>query len=202
IRDNVRHLPRDAPFSLSYAGVIIATSAFRAVLPRHGDRAATDLSTNLSNLNHHPVRALLGSALVVDGNAALNLAFGIIPMVVSERRLGPATTAAMFVAGHVGASIITAATIRRGITTGYYPPEVAQATDIGLSYGGLAVRFAAIGAVPTRAGQLRDVARAGTLLGMTSPWKMPQDFTSTGHVVAAAIGAIGAVFIAVRRRKS
>jgi hypothetical protein len=200
ILDSVRRLPREAPFSLSYAGIIIATSTVRALWPQHGRRATTDLSTNLSNLDHHPVRALFGSALVVDGSVLLNLAFGITPMVIAERRLGPTTTAAMFTIGHTGASLITAATIKRGIATGYYPPEVAKATDIGLSYGGLTVRFAAIGALPGAGAQLLDVVRAGVLLGMTLPWKMPRDFTSTGHVAASAIGAIGAVIIAGRRR--
>lgn len=200
ILERARRLPSEAPFSLSYAGIIITTSTVRALWPQHGDRAASNLSTNLSNLDRHPVRAVFGSALVVDGPVLLNLAFGITPMVIAERRLGPTTTAVMFIIGHVGASLITAATIKRGIATGYYPPETARATDIGLSYGGLAVRFAAIGALPNGASQLRDVVRAGTLLGVTSPWKMPSDFSSTGHVVAAVIGTIGAVFIAGRRR--
>jgi len=201
ILEGARRLPREAPFSFSYAGIIVATSTFRALWPQHGERATTDLSTNLANLHDHPVRALVGSALVVDGSVLLNLALGIAPMVIAERRLGPATTATLFTVGHVGASLITAATINRGIATGYYPPEVAQATDIGISYGGLTVRFAAIGALPPKAGsQMFDVARAGTLLGLTAPWKMPSDFTSTGHVVAAAIGAVAAAVIATGRR--
>jgi len=195
-----RRLPREAPFSLAYAGVIIATSTMKNLRPDEGRRITQDLSTNLYNLDHHPVRALLGSALLVEGSTVLNLAVGIPPMVISERRLGPATTAAIFMIGHLGASLLTAVTIRRGLVTGYYPPEVTQALDVGPSYGGLAVRFAAIGARPTGGSHMRDIASAGALLGLTSPWKMPRDFTSTGHVIAAGIGVVAAVAIRAKRR--
>ncbi len=193
IVSRTKQLVCDAPFSLTYAAVIIATSSVRLVAPQIGQRLDADLSTNIANLDDHPMRSLLGSALVVDGSAPLNLIFGITPMVVAERRIGPRATAIMFTAGHVGASLITSVTIRRGIRSGYYPPEVATATDIGLSYGALAVRFAAIGALRPGRSQLRDLGRAATLLGVTSPWRMPRDFTATGHVIAAAIGSVGAV---------
>lgn len=65
----VRGYPRRAPLTLAYVCLLLVGHAWVG----HGlsaDRAATVLgyvSTNLDNLQDHPLRALLGSALFFDG---------------------------------------------------------------------------------------------------------------------------------------
>ena len=196
-----RDLARRIPFTLTYTGVILSTSVARALWPQQVANLTDDFSTNVRNLDHHPLRALVGSALIVDGSVGLNLLLGITPMAVAERRIGPRAAATMFIVGHVGATVLTASTIHFGLARGYYGREVTRATDVGLSYGAIAVRFAAIGAETGTKRQLVDATRAGTLLGLTAPWRLPRDFTSTGHVIAAAIGTLGAIVIGLRRRR-
>lgn len=192
---------RHAPVTLVYATILCGTSAARALWPEPLERAVSYSSTNIENLHDHPVRSLVFSAFFVDGSVPVHIPFGFVPMAICERRLGSPLTVFAFSVGHVGATLLTAATIRRGLRTGYYPQEVRTAPDVGMSYGGLAVRFAAIGALPPTASRRVEALRAGTLLSLTQPWRMPRDFSATGHTIAAAIGAALGVGIALGRRR-
>lgn len=188
----------EAPVTTAYGGILIGTSLARRRWPEAMNRVVDDVSTNLENLDRHPIRALVGSAFFIDGSLPLHVPFGFVPLAISESRLGSKRTVAIFAVGHIGATLITAATIRRGIATGYYDPSVAESQDVGISYGGLTVRFAAIGALNSATGIRVDIARAGALLAITQPWQLPRDFTATGHTVAAAIGAI--IGVGIRRQ--
>lgn len=193
---------RRYPVTCVYGTVVAATATVAWISPRTNERLYDYLSTNLDNLADHPLLALFGSGLLVDGQLLPNLVMALGPMALSEARIGSVATAGIFVAGHVGASLLTARTIRRGLAQEYYPSSVRSDRDVGVSYGSLTIRFALIGEV--RPGWPRAVATgsAAAWLVATQPWRLPRDFTSTGHVIAAGLGLVFAGVIATRRRGS
>ncbi|MGV1037515.1 MAG: rhomboid-like protein [Candidatus Nanopelagicales bacterium] len=195
-------LLRTHPVTFAYGTALAATATVAWISPATNDRLYDYFSTNLDNLDDHPLRALFGSGLLVDGQLLPNLMMALVPIALSERRIGSAATAGVFVAGHVGASLLTARTIANGLANGYYPISVRSDRDVGVSYGSLTIRFALIGEV--RPGWPRALAAgsAAAWLAATQPWRLPRDFTSTGHVIAAGLGVAVAGVIAARRRGS
>lgn len=193
---SVRSGVRSTPLTSAYGVLLAGAAVLQYLNPELGARLIDYSSTNLDNLKDHPIRSLLASALFMDSHPAPGLMMGVLPMAWSERWIGSWRTGALFAAGHTGATLITAQTIKYGLSKGYYGAEVRSAQDIGVSYGSLTVRFALIGAAAP--GKPRAGVAAGAIgwLLATSPWKAPKDFSGTGHLVAAAMGAAAALPIA------
>lgn len=189
------------PLTIGYGIALTAVAALRAGNPELSERILADYSTNLDNLRTRPVRALAGSAFVLDSPLIVNFPVFLVPLAISETRLGTARTAAYFAIGHLGATAVTTALISRGLRNGTYDESVNQAVDVGMSYGTLAVRFAAIGTQPVGKPMVKDAGRALALLALTSPWGAPKDFTATGHIAASVIGSICALFGSRRRSR-
>ncbi|MFD5408959.1 rhomboid-like protein [Streptomyces nojiriensis] len=198
----VRGYPRRAPLTLAYVCLLLVGHAWVG----HGlsaDRAATVLgyvSTNLDNLQDHPLRALLGSALFFDGTLTdvtstdfvgtlITLGLGVCCFLAwVEHRWGKARAAAVFLGGHVAATLLTAVVITVALRHGWYPAEVRQAVDYGVSYGAQTVLAIGTLALPRR-GRLPWAAfvLAWPLGG--ADWSGPlPDFTTVGHLIAAALG--------------
>ena len=86
-------------------------------------------STNIVNLGTHPLGALVGSALIVNGSlldagTVITLWLGIAGALWSvEARHGTVPAAAVFLGGHVGGTLLTVPVILPGIRAGRYPEE-------------------------------------------------------------------------------
>lgn len=206
----LREWVRSAPVTTTYAGVILVGHvALDRVLPeRDAARFVRFASTNLDNLTSHPVRSLLGSALVLDSpltrvltldfvGTLITFAAGMVVVLGAlERRLGAVRALAVFVVGHVGATLITALVIELALDLHRYPGSVRSARDVGISYGAQAVL--ACGAVLFARGRTRALCILFVLIwpvgGMSFVGGLP-DFTTIGHWVAALLGfACGAYF--------
>ncbi|MFE2146385.1 rhomboid-like protein [Streptomyces sp. NPDC059456] len=202
LRRAVQGYPRRAPLTLAYVCLLLAGHAWIG----HGlsaDRAATllgHLSTNLDNLQDHPLSALLGSALFFDGTltdvtsvdfVGTLITFGLgvcCSLAWVEARWGKRRAAAVFLGGHVAATLLTAVVIAVAVQHGWYPAAVRQALDYGVSYGAQTVLAIATVALPRR-GRLPWAAfvLAWPLGG--AEWNGPlPDFTTVGHLTAAALG--------------
>ena len=143
-------------------------------------------STNLDQLRTNPVRVLIRSAFWVDGYLLL-VWLVLFAMVLApvERWLGTVRWLVVFVAGHVGATLATAAGLWLAIRWGVAPTRLSGVVDVGVSYG-----FAALAAVftyrlprPGRwywAGGLLALAVGAAVVGRT--------FTDFGHLAAVLIG--------------
>ncbi|MGZ9928868.1 rhomboid-like protein [Streptomyces sp. NC-S4] len=211
----VRGYPRRAPLTLAYVCLLLASHAWVG----HGlstERAATVLgyvSTNLDNLQDHPLRALLGSALFFDGTLTdvastdfvgtfITLGLGVgCSLAWVEHRWGKARAAAVFLGGHVAATLLTAAVITVALRHGWYPTAVRQALDYGVSYGAQTVLAIGTLALP-RWGRLPWAAfvLAWPLGG--ADWSGPlPDFTTVGHLVAVVLGFALLCVPAFRRRR-
>lgn len=121
----VRDYPRRSPLTLAYVCLLLVSHAWVG----HGlsaDRAADvlgHLSTNLDNLHDHPLSALLGSMLFFDGTLTdvtsvefvgtlITLGLGVCCFLAwAERRWGKRRAVAVFLGGHVVATLLTAVVI-------------------------------------------------------------------------------------------
>lgn len=110
--------------------------------------------------------------------------------------MGAGRLVRVFLAGHIGATLLVAAGLWLGVEAGWVPESVRWAEDVGVSYGAMAVVGALVAAVPHRwwigwAAVWFVVAVGGVLIGRT--------FTHVGHLVAFIIG-VAAGFCMIHAR--
>ncbi|MEJ8646068.1 rhomboid-like protein [Streptomyces sp. MS1.HAVA.3] len=198
----MREYPRRAPLTLAYVGLLLVSHAWIGY-GLSADRAATVLgylSTNLDNLQDHPLSALLGSALFFDGTLTdvtstdfvgtlITLGLGVCCFLAwTEHRWGKARAVAVFLGGHVAATLLTAVVITVALQHGWYPAAVRQALDYGVSYGAQTVLAIGTLALPRRGRLPWAVFVLAWPLG-GADWTGPlPDFTTIGHLIAAALG--------------
>jgi hypothetical protein len=168
------------------AALFVVATVLLALGPRVQDRVVGQLSTNLHNLAHGHLGTLLGSAFVTsEGQTYLLLPGLVCLMALAEllwrsRRLFQA-----FALGHVGATLIVAAGLAVAIKLGWVPFSLSRATDVGLSYGAVAVLGTLTAAIPTR---WRPAWIAGWLTVALAVVASGADFTAVGHTVALVLG--------------
>ncbi|MFD5882763.1 MULTISPECIES: rhomboid-like protein [Streptomyces] len=211
----LREYPRRAPLTLVYVCVLLAGHAWLGYV-LSAERAAGVLeyvSTNLDNLRDHPLSALAGSVLFFDGTLTdvaspgfvgtfITLGLGVCCFLArAEYRWGKRRAVAVFLGGHVAATVLTAAVIVVALRYGWYPAAVRESLDFGISYGAQTVLAAGTPALPRR-GRLpwAVFVLAWPLGGAEWPGPLP-DFTTVGHLIAALIGFSLPAVPALRRRR-
>jgi hypothetical protein len=176
-------------------------------------RLLLDVSTNLENLRHDPLGVLIGSALLFDGTLTHVLTLSFVSTLITlvlgiggmlawlERRWGAARAYAVFAAGHVGATLITSQVIRYALERGWYPQSVRHTLDFGISYGAQAVLATVVMLMPRTARPFwAAFVVAWPVVG--ADWSGPiPDFTTVGHLTAAAIGFACALGAAIGSRR-
>ncbi len=196
------------PFATSYTGLLIATSLWLGTLGSPGtlatgavlgtDRSGVDVvraaSTNLANLRAGHWSVLAASALVLENWATLRVAATAVALGTAEVLLGRLRTPAVFLAGHVGSSLVVAGLLEADVLPGVRAVDVASAVDVGPSYGALAV----LGALA--ATRVRGLRWAGLVVVVLAGAVLAEPtFTAWGHLVAGVLGAgVGAVLTRVR----
>lgn len=194
------------PWTVAYLVVLLAV---------HAGMSGTDpaaflawASTNAANLATHPVGALLASALVVngsllDGGTVITLWLGVgVALWWLEARWGALRAAAVFLGGHVGATLLTLPVILAAIGAGRYPEDVRTAVDVGISYGAQAALAAVVVALPRWAWVPWVVFVLGWPL-LDADWSgLLPDFTTVGHLIAATIGFLLAATLLRRPRRT
>jgi len=179
---------RSAPATYVYLAVLFVTSW---ILQTSSSRIANALllerSTNLHHLAHDPLRVLLSSAFWVGSfrdwlTWVVVLSVFVAPV---ERWIGTARTVLVFVLGHIGATLITAAGLWAALHADMVERSVENVRDVGASYG-----CAAVAAVLTyRLSGRWQLIYAGALVAYAGTSLARNDnFTYWGHLVALAIG--------------
>ena len=201
----VRRYVVAGPWTVGYLVVLLAVHAGMS----WSDPAAfvAWASTNVANLGTHPVGALVASALIVNGplldpGTVITLWLGVgVALWCVEARHGPVHAAAVFLSGHVGATLLVLPVILAAIRAGRYPEEVRTAVDVGISYGAQAALAAALVALPRWAWASWVAFVVGWPL-LDADWSgLLPDFTTVGHLIAAAIGfVLAATLLRTRRR--
>jgi hypothetical protein len=176
-------------FTVGYVAILLAIScAILALGPHAHDVLVERASTNLHNLAHGHLGTLLGSALVVDaGPLYFWLPFLTCLLALAELHLRTIRLVVAFLVGHIGATLVVAAALAAAIEFGWLPISIARASDVGMSYGALAVLGAMTAAIPSRwrapwVGWWIAAGLASAIIG--------GDFTDAGHTVAVVLGVL------------
>src|SRR6202000_2081648 len=139
-------------FTVGYMAVVaVVTSPIRVLGPHARDVIVQHASTNLHNLSHGHVGTLLDSAFVVDaGPLYFWLPFLTCLLVLAELHLQTIRLVVAFVVGHIGATLVVAAALAAAVEFGWMPTTITRASDVGMSYGALAVLGAMTAVIPAR----------------------------------------------------
>lgn len=190
VRAVLRRLPSPTgtPFTFGYALLLLATSLYT----EYGDPDTVSAvlrasSTDVVHLSRTPLLVLVASALWVAGGLFSPYAVGFLFVLTAlERRIGGWRTAAVFLLGHVVATLATEIPVAFSVLAGHLPGTSLHRLDYGISFGLLA----STGAL---AGLLTPLVR-GAVLGCVS-LMLVQDLlvlddplTNWGHPLALAFG--------------
>jgi hypothetical protein len=194
-----RH-PWEARATQTYAVLLAANALWLHEANGRVARAALRAaSTNLVQLRHDPISALLTSAVWLDQHGWHSLivlvAAFLLVLAPLERRIGTARWLVGFAAGHIGATLIVALGLLIGVHAGLVDASVSRSVDVGWSYGGMALAAVVSYLLPRRA----RLPYAGVLLAAQLPPLLHPTFTAWGHLTAVAIGLAAGPWL-VRRR--
>lgn len=175
--------------TLGYAFVLMSVSVALVVLgPRVREHVIGLASTNLHNLARGHLATLFGSAFVTDsGPIWFWLPCLVCLLALAELAWRSGRLALVFIAGHVGTTLLVAMGLTAAIEFGWLPLSISRASDVGVSYGAVAVLGALTAAVPRAwrpawIGWWLPVGIAAAALG--------EDFTDVGHSVALVLGML------------
>lgn len=171
----------------------VALAVVALVLLRLGPRVEDDVvkqvSTNLHNLSDGRIGTLIGSAFVNQAGPVYLWLPGLVALLaVAELVWKSHRLVVAFAVGHVGATLIVAVALAAAVATGLASRSLADAADVGMSYGAVGVLGTLTAALP---GHWAD-AWAGWWLAVaiTAVALTGGDFTSVGHAVALVLGML------------
>ncbi|MEU0410072.1 rhomboid-like protein [Streptomyces griseorubiginosus] len=180
--------PTGTPFTFGYGAVLAAVSFGSAHLdPALVHTLHQGSSTDVAHLVRTPVPVLLTSALWIAGGILSPYAVALLFVLTAlERRIGGVRAVAVFLLGHVGATLATEVPIGVAVLAGHLPASSLHRLDYGVSFG----VAASLGAL---AGLLRPWLRwpllalfAWTLL--TDLLAFTDPLTDWGHPIALLLG--------------
>ena len=176
--------------TVGYATVLVAVTTTLVVLgPRAQQLAVHHMSTNLHNLVRGHFGTLLGSAFVTSNGPMWFWLPGLVCLLALAELLWRSRRLVLtFALGHIGATLIVAAGLAAAIRFRWMPASVARVSDVGISYGAVAVLGALTAAIPAR----WRPAWVGWWLavGLVVVCAGGDDFTNAGHVVALVLGML------------
>ncbi|KAA8969732.1 rhomboid-like protein [Mycobacterium sp.] len=175
--------------TVGYAATLLAVSVTLVMLgPQAQAQVIRNASTNVHNLAHGQLGTLLGSAFVTDTGPIYIWLPGLVCLLaLAELLWHGARLAMVFVTGHIGATLLVAGSLATAIKLGWLPLSIARASDVGMSYGAVAVLGALTAAIsprwrPTWIGWW---VPAGVAAAAASA-----DFTDAGHAIALLLGVL------------
>ncbi|MEC4018694.1 rhomboid-like protein [Streptomyces sp. H27-D2] len=180
--------PVGTPFTFCYALVLIATTVFADL----GNQTTVSLllrgsSTDVAHLAQTPLLVLFASTLWVAGGLLSPYALGFLLVLTAlERRIGGLRTAAVFLLGHVLATLATELPVAVAVAVGHLPEASLHRLDYGISFG----LMASTGAL---AGLLRPWLRWAVLGGvgamlLSDLVEFSDPLTNWGHPLSLLIG--------------
>ncbi len=179
---------RSAPATYTYLLILLVTTW---VLATSSSSVARQLllerSTNLDQLAHDPVRVLIASAFFVTSAPEWLLWVALFTLIAAplEHRIGSGRSIAVFVIGHVGATLLTATGLWLALRGGVVQSSVVHAVDVGASYGFVALASVLTYVLPRA---LRWAWIGALLLVLGAALVYSPSFTGFGHLAALLIG--------------
>ncbi|MEU7074790.1 rhomboid-like protein [Streptomyces narbonensis] len=184
----IRSWVRSSPGTHVWLAVIAITSLVIALSPAGLETYLLHRnSSNLHQLSHHPVRALLGSAFWIEDPADL-LLYAVLFEVLHapvERWLGTAKWLFTVATAHIAATLISQQVVLAAIQLHDVPRSMAHVVDIGVSYG----LAASAGILTYRlARPWRWLYLVGVLAFFLVPLVTARTYTDLGHAISLGIG--------------
>jgi hypothetical protein len=175
--------------TLAYAVIVTGvTVALYTLGPKVAGWVIGHVSTNLHNLRHGHFGTLLESALVIDAGPIYVWLPGLVCLLgLGELMWGSVRLVVAFVTGHLGATLLVAAGLTAAVELGWLPVSVSRASDVGMSYGAMAVLGSLTMALPRR---WRPAWIGWFLAAGVGVVAVGRDFTDVGHSVALALGMV------------
>ncbi|MGH3632795.1 MAG: rhomboid-like protein [Mycobacterium sp.] len=176
-------------FTVGYAATLAAVSIALLILgPQAREQVVRNASTNLHNLAHGKLETLFGSAFVTDAGPMWFWLPGLVCLLaLAELIWRTGRLSVVFLTGHVGATLLVAAGLTAAVEFAWLPLSISRASDVGMSYGAVAVLGALTTAIPRRwrpawVGWWVPAGIAAAVAGT--------DFTDAGHAVALVLGML------------
>jgi membrane associated rhomboid family serine protease len=184
----------------------VALLAASLAVAAQGDqqRATTLLwaSTNLDNLADHPVRALVASAFVTDGDAAAWTALAVVGLAGVVVAAGPWWAIAVAVAAHLVGTAVGEGALAVRIARGLAPASDRGILDVGPSFVVVGVLVTTV--VAGTRWWWRVLALAGFVVLVPSLFDglLDGDVAALGHVTAVVVGLVAGGLVLRRRRRA
>ena len=183
--------------TVSYAVMLVAVATTLLMLgPGVRELVISRMSTNLHNLEHGRLGTLIGSAFVTENGPIWVWLPGLVCLLaLAELLWRSGRVLVTFAIGHVGATLIVTAGLAAAIHVGWLPISVARASDVGISYGAVAVLGALTAGIPSRwrpawVGWWLAVGLLVVCAGVVGAPPASGGFTDAGHVVALLLGIV------------
>jgi hypothetical protein len=171
--------------TLLYAAALTAVAVGVAHLrPQVQQSLMRHVSTNLHNLGEGKVGTLVSSAFVNEAGPVYIWLPGLVALLALGELLWESRRLMVtFVVGHVGATLLVAAGITAALMAGWVSHSIVNATDVGMSYGAVAVLAVAFGSAVLSGGDFTNVGHAvalvlgmavGTRFGTPQHWTLPR----------------------------
>jgi hypothetical protein len=175
--------------TLCYAAALVTVSTVLLVLgPRVRAEVVGQVSTNLHNLAHGRLGTLFGSAFVTDAGPIYFWLPGLVCLLALAELIWRSGRLAMvFVTGHIGATLLVAMGLTAAIKLGWLPLSISRASDVGISYGAVAVLGSLTVAIPPR---WRPAWIGWWVPAGIASAIVASDFTDVGHAVALVLGML------------
>jgi hypothetical protein len=179
---------RSAPATYVYLFTLCVTTwVLQTASGPTAHRLLLEQSTNLDRLEHEPVRVLVASAFWLPQAwelVAWAVLFTLV-MAPAERWLGSRRFVLAFAAGHVGATLGTAAVLWLAIHWQFVAARLGRVQDVGASYGFFAVAAAFTLHIPRR---LRLRATVVLWAAVVGGYFATEGVSTLGHAFAVLIG--------------
>ena len=179
--------PHTTPLTFCYLVLLLVTTFVLWVVDGRARREILiSSSTDAAHLSREPIKVLVASALWLPALHWLPFAvlFSLVLAAV-ERRVGWAWTAAIFLSGHVIATLATELPIELAVDNGWLPIAAAHRIDVGISYGFYSCLGALLGMLRSHP---RWVLFAVAAASVVVPLVMHVDVTTTGHLLSLLCG--------------
>ncbi|MFJ4775129.1 rhomboid-like protein [Streptomyces sp. NPDC088762] len=181
---------RSSPGTHIWLLIIAVTSVIVVIAPDQVERVLLHRnSSNIHQLDQHPVRALLSSAFWIENPASLALYAVLFELFHApvERWLGTLRWLVIVATAHVVATLVSQKVLLTAIQDNRAPRSMTHVVDIGVSYG----LAAAVGVLTYRLpNPWRWFYLAGAVAFFGLPLATGGTFTDLGHAISLAVGLL------------
>lgn len=196
----MRWLDRYGPAVAYAAGLAVAGLLLGLQAPATRTRWLGWASTNLANATTHPLRALVVSAFVSDGDVVWWVPLALVALGTVGVTFGAWRTAVLVGAAHVLGTVVSEGIVAYRVASGDLPSSYRFLVDVGPSYVVVAALAAGI-AYARWPGRLLCAAGFAILAPDLFGGLFRLEVSAVGHVTAIVVAlATGGGYVLARRR--